>query len=1083
MTTTLLDAVRLAQLLGQPAPTDEQRAVIEAPTVPMLVVAGAGSGKTETMAARVVWLIANGIVEPREVLGLTFTRKAAHELSERIATRLGTLATALQAEGLPLPPGLAAGTDDLVGQRPAVRTYNGFALDLVLENALAVGVDPRVTMMSPSASWQHAYEIVESSGDELGIDASPATLTAALVSLTGALADHLLTPAELETELRAIRDHLEGIPLQHEGRRRATPQKVRDAVAALDARIALVPLLERFARERRERARLDFSDQVTLAAQVARTVPGARDLARSMHRVVLLDEFQDTSVAQLQMLAALFGAGHPVIAVGDPQQAIYGWRGASAASLAGFAREFAPPGGEVLQRTLSISWRNDEAPLRAANRVAAPLRADGGGVTIPQLRARPGAGPGALWMIEAADEQREAEEVARWILGRRAEDPDATAAVLVRSRRQIPAVVEGLEGAGLPVEVVGLGGLLHRPEVGDVRAVLDLLHDPTRGDALMRLLTGPGVRLGARDLAVLGRWRDRRARPAGGSAPVVPDTAAEVSLVDALDDLPPRGWTDPEGRDLGTEGRRRLEELRDLLRSLRRSLALPLPDLITDVVRALALDTELLAAGRDLSALEALRRHADDFERSAEHPDLGAYLALLDIAEETERALPAPPPPHAADPHAVTVLTMHAAKGLEWDLVAVVGLTEGSVPSYDLRSAVTLDDGRVQVRAAGWLGKLAEATVPSSLRGDADILPQLAWAQADTQVEALDVLEDYRAAAGEESLREDRRLVYVAMTRARRELLLSSAAWRGDAAHPRERSRYLREAAPDVPGERHLIQPVPEENPLVTAPRRAVWPPAPGPAEEARRRAEDQVARAAAEAAGPEQLSQAARRVLADLEERRAAAVVSAPVRLSASQLVARAQDPQRAALDLLRPLPRRPSASARRGTRFHAWLEQSLSGQALLDLDEIEDLADEDDLAAADLDALQESFAASPWAGLTPIAVEQPVLMRLGEHSVRGVIDAVYPDPEAPARDADTSGGHPRVVIVDWKTGRPSTGERRRARALQLTVYRLAWHERTGIPLSHIRTVFHHVAENITDEVTEHPSRQELERLLGEGD
>nr|WP_250647066.1 UvrD-helicase domain-containing protein [Brachybacterium epidermidis] len=131
----------------------------------MLVVAGAGSGKTETMASRVVWLIANAHVQPRQVLGLTFTRKAAHELSARIAARLGALADALRAEGLPLPPGLERGGDDLVGQRPVVHTYNGFALDLVREHALALGVDPDLTMMSTSASWQLAHGIVESWGD------------------------------------------------------------------------------------------------------------------------------------------------------------------------------------------------------------------------------------------------------------------------------------------------------------------------------------------------------------------------------------------------------------------------------------------------------------------------------------------------------------------------------------------------------------------------------------------------------------------------------------------------------------------------------------------------------------------------------------------------------------------------------------------------------------------------------------------------------------------------------------------------------------------------------------------------------
>ena len=115
--------------------------MISAPLTPRLVVAGAGSGKTATMVDRVVWLVANGVVAPDQVLGVTFTRKAAHELSARISARLGTLAEALRAEGLPLPAGLERGGDDLVGQRPVVHTYNGFALDLVREHALAVGED------------------------------------------------------------------------------------------------------------------------------------------------------------------------------------------------------------------------------------------------------------------------------------------------------------------------------------------------------------------------------------------------------------------------------------------------------------------------------------------------------------------------------------------------------------------------------------------------------------------------------------------------------------------------------------------------------------------------------------------------------------------------------------------------------------------------------------------------------------------------------------------------------------------------------------------------------------------------------
>lgn len=1117
-------AALLADLMGRPRPTPEQEAVIEAPLVPMLVVAGAGSGKTETMASRVVWLIANELVQPRQILGLTFSRKASHELAERIGSRLGALADALRAEGLDVPRGLVRGADDLIGQRPEVRTYNGFAQDLVAEHALSVGIDPDLSILSSSASWQLAHEIVESSGEELAIDASAATVTSALISLTSSLAEHLVDPADVAAHLREIRDHLTGIPLQGEGgRRRTVPREVLQTIAALDAREALIPLVERFAAVRHERGALDFADQVSLAARIAQEVPEAGSLARDLHRVVLLDEFQDTSVAQLELLAGLFGAGHPTIAVGDPQQAIYGWRGASSASLSGFLDRFETPATDehparpVLQRTLSTSWRNDQAILDVANRIAAPLREASRGVEIPELGGRPGAGEGAVEVTECADQESEARSIAEWIIRRRAqaapgtaEDPPQppTAAVLVRTRGQIPAIVQALDAAGVEAEVVGLGGLVHRPEVADTRALLEAAYDPGRGDALMRLLAGPRVRLGARDMAVLGRWRDelasrqRSAGQNGRSGQAMIDDADQLTLVDAVDDLPRDGWTDRDGRALSAEGHRRLREVQEMLRTIRRRLGLPLPDLVTAASSVLGMDLELLAAaegtpGSALRDLEEFRRFAAEFERTALRPGLGAFLALLDVSEDKEAGLSVTQEAAEPDPQAVTVLTMHAAKGLEWDLVAVCGLTEGTVPSY--RRASTAEDGTIRVKDAGWLGALADAAVPTSLRGDAETLPELRWAETDTQADMVGILEDFAVGLGAEKLAEDRRLMYVAVTRARTRLLLTSAAWRPGRKSTQPRSRYLSEVLPMIPEPFHSAEPIPEENPLAVSPPRAVWPPAPGPREAAREEAQRRFDAARSETSvgsadsggsdrGASDLEEQVRRVVADLESRRGLIEVRSPARLSASQVVARAQNPDDAALALLRPLPRRPSSAARQGTEFHAWLEQRFGAGALLDLEDIRDLAD---LAALDAEAtdavaadgaegderdrvaqMRVAFDRSVWAERVPIAVEEPVTTMLGSVGVRGVIDAVYRDDAPGAPDG-------AVIIVDWKTGRRPTGAARRARAVQLSVYRLAWHERTGTPLEDIRTAFHYVAENVTDEVTEHPTRDELVRLV----
>src|SRR5690606_1174032 len=192
-----------------------------------------------------------------------------------------------------------------------------------------------------------------------------------------------------------------------------------------------------------------------------------------------------------------------------------------------------------------------------------------------------------------------------------------TAAVLCRRRSQFPGVVEALRAAGFEPEVVGLGGLLDTPEVADLVAALQVAHDPTRGDSLMRLLTGSWLRLGASDVLALGEWSrvlgartgpsrsHRRDGDAEASAtsesaeapapPVTPDLIDEGSLVDALDELPPPGWTGPAGRSLSDAGRHRLQRLADVLGAIRGLTYLPVPELMLAAERLLGLDIELMA--------------------------------------------------------------------------------------------------------------------------------------------------------------------------------------------------------------------------------------------------------------------------------------------------------------------------------------------------------------------------------------------------------------------------------------------------------------------------------------------------------
>lgn len=1067
-----LGAVEVARLLGRPAPTPEQVAVIEAPLEPLLVVAGAGSGKTETMTARVVHLVANGLVERDRVLGLTFTRKAAGELSDRVRRRLRALDRALGRAASP--------TDALVA--PTIATYNSYAAGIVGEHALRIGVEPSARLLGEAGRWQLAHEIVERWAVDLEVDLAPSTVTEAVLDLAGALAEHLVAP----DELRAFADRwlatVDGLPA---GSARGVPKAVRDVRESLALRGRLVDLVAEFTARKRAADVMDFADQVALAARLACDVPEVGAVERSRFAVVLLDEYQDTSVAQLVLLRHLFGdvsgpgVGHAVTAVGDPHQSIYGWRGASAGGLERFPDQFPrAAGGRAPVLALSTSWRNDRAVLAAANVVADALRVDvgtRGHLALERLGPRPDAGAGEVAVAVTATVEEEAAEVAAFVAARRT--PGVTAAVLCRRRAQFPLLQQALIDAGLPVEVVGLGGLLDTPEVVDLVAALEAAHDPSRGDSLMRLLTGPRARLGLADLHALADWSAQLAR-----AHAADDArAADRSIVDALDELPPRGWVSGHGRRLSENGRERLADLAAVLRRLRGLTYLSVADLAGEAERLLGLDIEVTVRGGSVvprAHLDAFRAVAAEFD-SGEGGTLGAFLAWLAAAQQEERGLEVPITEPDAD--AVQLLTVHAAKGLEWDVVAVPGLVERTFP--------------VAVRA-GWVTD--RGALPTALRGDRDHLPDVALDGAADLVDVGRRLAGYAAAHAAHHLAEERRLAYVAVTRARRHLLLAASRWR-DGVRPTASSVFLDELVDaGERGEVPLVRlawapPVGADGAAPERPEAPVGPPAGWPPERplgARTEAMETAARAvravleAREVAGagavPDagevpgtarggsdggDLLAAAELLLAERRRREAdRSDVRLPAHLAASAVVQLAADPARFARQLRRPVPLEPSARARRGTAFHAWVEAYFGAAALVDLDALPGADDETVADDLDLAALQTRFLASEWAARTPVAVEVDVETPVGDVVLRSRIDAVFPE-----RD----GG---VVVVDWKTGRPPADEHAvRARELQLATYRLAWSRRSGLPLEKVSAAFYYVA---TGETVRPDGRLDVERI-----
>lgn len=1143
-------AVEIADLLGRPRPTPEQVAVIEAPLEPLLVVAGAGSGKTETMAARVVYLIANGLVAPDGVLGLTFTRKAAGELSERIRRRLRALDARLGADPHPgtsrggRTPGDAGASghgtapDALLAsmQRPTVATYNSYAASLVTEHALRLGLEPGAQLLGEASQWQLAHEVVETWSQDFETDAAMSTVVKAVRSLSAALSEHLLDEREARERMQAIVDAIEATP-DAPGRSGpyAEPKKLLDLMRQ---RIGLLDLVAAYRRRKRDAESIDFADQVELGARLAETFPEVRAGERARFPVVLLDEYQDTSFAQARMLGALFGQGHCVTAVGDPNQSIYGWRGASASGLSRFAEQFDDVGG-VHHAALSTSWRNDEAILRAANLVARPLRAEQVGLEVTELAARPGAGPGAVEAHFAVNADDEARIVADFVAehwrpaGPAGRGERVTAAVLCRARSQFVPIEAALRSRRIPVEVVGLGGLLSAPEIVDLVALLQVVHDPSRGDSLMRLLTGPRLNLGTSDLfAIADRMRelarraaqsDARSRTAGAGGPADPpgpedpsdpddgstavaresDLVDSHSIVDVLDELPRPGWTSHDGRSLTPQALERLQGLAELLAGLRARTYLSVPEIVREAERALGLDIEIglgtpLEAHRARGNLDAFQDVALSFADGDRAPTLGAFLAWLDAAQSEERGLDQAV--SEPDPDAVQIITVHAAKGLEWDVVAVPGLVDGGFPT-------TRANGSSGPQDSAWLTGLG--TLPYPLRGDRQDLPAFAYRDAEDHKELNESLKDFRSAAGEYQVTEERRLAYVAMTRARSRLALTGS-WFRSAIKPVSPSLFLTELVDErVVADADWAQPPTGDNPALDEAAVATWPDAPDagsrPADAGRssavrlgaelvrhaietRSADDTRSAGGAPPSAPappapqpavphpavphpavRDLAERAELLLAERAAGdRPIRDVELPAHISASALVRMAADAPSYALELRRPVPTRPSVHAHRGTRFHLWVERYFAAPSLVDLDDLPG-GDEPEPDAT-LEALQESFLASPWALLEPVAVEVDVETPVAGIMTRSRIDAVFADPDRP-------GG---FVVVDWKTGRPpSAPDAVRAREVQLAVYRLAWSRWQGVPLDRVSAAFYYASSGATVRPRELGTQADLEDLI----
>ncbi|MFC5928765.1 ATP-dependent helicase [Cryobacterium melibiosiphilum] len=1095
-----ISALTIAATLQMPPPTAEQQRVIEAPLTPTLVVAGAGSGKTETMANRVLWLLANGHARADQILGLTFTRKAAGELAERINRRIGELAAA----GLMPVPAMPEATEDSFTRdtsdlfnTPAVSTYNSFASRLFTDNALLLGREPESVLLDENSAWLLARQVVISQGDGqlVPFGKKVDAVTDAVLALSRALAenpppfipvaDRLDVPGHDLAGLAAGFDYLAELPYGSP-RKKIPYASVTESIAAVAPLPVLARLAASYQAEKHRLGLIEFSDQVALALQVCQKVHTVVDRYRDQYRIVLLDEYQDTSVLQTELLHTLF-AHHPVMAVGDPHQSIYGWRGASSANLLGFSRSFAGlSNAEAPAMSLSCTWRNPVTVLGVANALVAPLseqlRAQPGGIQVETLKTPPGKTEGTVEAAMVETIADEAQAVASWFAARLPSTgstigSDKTGAMLFRARREMDLFAEVLREHGVRAHVLGLGGLLSTPEVADVISVLRAVHDPSAGSELVRLLSGGRWRLGVRDLQALAGVAGWLATHDWAQKKVSDEVRARLrdsvvaddgrSLVDALDFVATAAPAHGQLVAFSETGRERLRDAGRQLAFFRSRAGLPLLDFVRLIEQELRLDIELVAnETRGLENLYAFHDTVGAFLDSDEQGTLGSFLRWLTRAERNDDLGPRPEPGEAG---AVQLLTIHGAKGLEWDFVAIPNLTAKSLPAPARE-------------VSGWL-RFGE--LPYPFRGDRAELPQLRWGQHDTQ---LSYDAEFLAFKDELAARhdaEERRLIYVATTRSQHSLLLTGSYW-ASGSTVRGPSPYLVELA-----EAGLIPALPDgsvdtDKPASTDTGREIWPFDPlgirRPVVEAAA-ALVVTAQAARQAATPSDAaastsagSEWAREVTLLLEERAlrlaGGVAVELPVRIPASRFKDYVDDAAAVTRGLARPMPERPYRATRLGTLFHSWVEQRSGGVASGDQIDagLFELDDADPLDAGPLDAgplhdaglgdnqpgererlavLQRTFEQSPWASRRPVDVEIEIHLALAGQVFICKLDAVYETPTG-------------YQVVDWKTGRaPKNAADLELKQTQLALYRLAYARWKGIDPGIVDAVFYFVADD----------------------
>ena len=726
--------------------TKEQREAISITKGPHLIMSVAGAGKTTTLTSKIIEVINRGLATPEQILALTFTIKASENMRIQIAEKVKR---------------------KIDHNSLQISTFHSFGNNTIKENSLILGLDTNFNLISRAESWQLLYQVMDNFVfEDVKIGSSIGNFLDKLLDFILDLKNHLIN-------VEKFRKYVNSEPDFSSYKSKAL-RKV--AKRNFNMHKELLQVYEEYEKIKIQQNFIDYGDQVMIPVQLFEQRPAILASYQNRYPYIFVDEYQDTNIAQAQLIYLLSSKEKNITVVGDDDQSIYGWRGASVYNILRF-NKLEPFKKEVKTTSITKSFRTGQNILDVAYNVVKENK--NRLEKMPKAYFKKDSKIFTFFAPTYYDEvEFIAKEIERLINNNNFSYKDV--AILCRKKR-FDEITLYLDERDIPYEIVGGRGFYYRPEIIDAISLLKLTHDPTDAIALVRVLKSPRYKICDRDIFHLAKYiisRDEEYKreieikskkhikeieiKSENSVKKIAEFEMRVNLIDAVlkaDDID----------ELSKETKKRLNQLsKELSHFVFLSERLSLPHLLREMFEQTGLFSELISeksreSERRKANLEKLIRIASDFERTKTEATFNSFMIYLREVLKAAELEPEELVPGVGDE--VKVMSIHAAKGLEFPIVFIPMLCERDFP--DLRISYS------------------PYKAPYSLRGDVEYLPDMGSYTSKSK---------YINALKEIALEEERRLFYVACTRAKDKLYLSYSPFSGETKKPKKISRFLQSA-------------------------------------------------------------------------------------------------------------------------------------------------------------------------------------------------------------------------------------------------------------------------------------------------